>query len=147
MNTNELILAESSCKDILYGKLKDFVLEHGEEMCDYFRDEYGMDEEENEDVTITNVIDLASHGCYFALPLKFQTEGEDPDNDFLFDAFWSLYTVKDNTTGKIELKYYRFYNYGITFDDDSSEPDHDDAYSLSMVELAYIYDAVVDMYK
>lgn len=129
---------EQHCIDLLVASLQNFVLEHGEEMCDYYRDEHGIDEE-----NVVKVLDLACEGCHFAVPIKYRAEDED---DYEHHAFWTLYVVNDENDG-LDLKYYQFYNTGLTFSDEDSEPDHDYARSLSLAELEFIYSHVIDVYK
>jgi hypothetical protein len=138
MNINDLKLMEQHCIDLLVASLQNFVLEHGEEMCDYYRDEHGIDEE-----NVVKVLDLACEGCHFAVPIKYRAEDED---DYEHHAFWTLYVVSDENDG-LDLKYYQFYNTGLTFSDEDSEPDHDYARSLSLAELEFIYSHVIDVYK
>lgn len=131
------------CQSLMVASLQNFVLEYGEEMSDYFRNEYGMDEEGDDNVTITKVVDLASHGCYFSLPLIHETDGG--EDDYEHYAFWSLYTVVDNETNEIDLKYYCFYNAGFSFNHEGSEPDHNYVRNLSLAQLEYIYSAILSM--
>ncbi len=129
---------EQHCIDLLVASLQNFVLEHGEEMCDYYRDEHGIDEE-----NVVKVLDLACEGCHFAVPIKYRAEDED---DYEHHAFWTLYVVSDENDG-LDLKYYQFYNTGLTFSAEDSEPDHDYARRLSLAELEFIYSHVIDVYK
>lgn len=139
MNTNDLKTMRQHCINLLVASLQNFVLEHGEEMCDYFRDEHGIDEE-----NVVKVLDLAAEGCHFSVPLKYRAENN--SEDYEHHAFWSLYVVADDYDG-MDLKYYQFYNYGFDFDQEDSEPDHDYAKNLSLAELEYIYSHVIDVYK
>ena len=139
MNTNDLRFMRQHCIDLLVASLQNFVLEHGEEMCDYYRDEHGIDDE-----NVVKVLDLACEGCYFSVPIKYQTDGN--EDDYEHHAFWTLYVVNDEEDG-MELKYYQFYNSGLSFDDEESEPDHDYAKCLSLAELEYIYSHVLDVYS
>lgn len=127
------------CTKLLISSLMNFVLEHGDDMNDYFMNEHGIDEE-----NVVKVLDLASNGCAFALPMAYNTYGG--SGDYEYNAFWSLYVVNDEHDG-LQLKYYRFYNTGLTFDYDEAEPDHDSADSLSLAQLEYIYRHVIDVFK
>ena len=150
MNVKELVEAREEHRQALLQALFDFVKENGEPFSDYYRDEHGIDEEEDENVTVTHVLDTSQFGCYFPLPLQVNNkeidDAEDIDND-LYDAFelycfWSFYIVKDNETGEEELKYYEFYNSGIKWSDEDSEPDHSPAADLSLAKLDYIFTAI-----
>lgn len=139
MNTNDLKIMRQHCVDLLVASLQNFVLKHGEEMSDYYRDEHGIEEE-----NVVKVLDLACEGCYFSIPIKYKTDGD--EDDYQHHAFWTLYVVNDEECG-LTLKYYQLSNYGLSYDDESSEPDHDYASSLSLAELEYIYSHVMDVYS
>ena len=139
MNTNDLELMRRHCIDLLVASLQNFVLEYGEEISDYYRDEHGIDDD-----NVVKVLDLACEGCYFSLPIKYQTDGN--EEDYEHHAFWTLYVVNDEEDG-MDLKYYQFYNSGLSFDDEESEPDHDYARCLSLAELEFIYSHVMDVYQ
>ena len=55
----------------------------------------------------------------------------------VYSAYQCLYIVVDEN-GVEQLKYYRFTNGGVKFDDDQSEPDHDYVSKLSLLDLNYI---------
>ena len=73
------------------------------------------------------------------LSTSFDTACHFPDKDkesrinWLTVAYWGLYVV--DRGGKLYLKYYLFYNEGMEYDSDISEPDHDYASNLSLQEL------------
>ena len=136
MNTNDLITIEQNCRDLLIQCLMNFVLEHGEDMANYFRDEHGIDEE-----NVVKVLDLACNGCYFSTPIKYRAENED---DYEHHAFWTLYVVGDEDG--MDLKYYQFSNAGFEYDHVNSEPDHDYAVQLSLSELELIYSHIISIY-
>ena len=138
MNTNDLKLMRQHCIDLLVASLMNFVLEHGEEMSDYFRDEHGINDD-----NVVKVLDLASEGCHFSVPIKYRAESEE---DYEHHAFWTLYVVNSDYDG-MDLKYYQFYNSGLDFDNEESEPDHDYARCLSLSELEFIYSYVIDNYQ
>ena len=140
MNTNDLKFMRQHCIDLLVASLMNFVLSHGEEISDYYRDEHGIEDEDGE---VIKVLDLACEGCHFAVPIKYRAENED---DYQHHAFWTLYVVDEENDG-LTLKYYQFSNPGLTYDDDESVPDHDYASSLSLAELEFIYSHVMDVYQ
>ncbi len=133
MNKVDLKNGLDYCRNYMIAQLTQYVLEHGDDMCDYYRDEHGIDDE------VIKLIDLADCGCYFSLPKKFQAENN--EDDYMYYAFWTLYAVKESD-GQINLKYYCFYNNGFEFDDELSDPDHDYAENLSLAILEYIYSAI-----
>lgn len=150
MNIEQLTVSREVHRQALLQALFDFVKANGEPFSDYYRNEHGINDEEDEDVTVTHVLDTSEFGCYFPLPLQVNNDdidkAEDIDND-LYDAFelycfWSFYIVKDNKTGSEELKYYEFYNSGIKWSDEDSEPDHSSACDLSLAKLDYIITAI-----
>ena len=134
MNKEDLRNGLDYCRNYMISQLTQYVLEHGEDMCDHYRNEHGLDENE-----VLKLIDLADCGCYFSLPQKFQAEND--EDDYEHYAFWTLYVVKEDDD-EIRLKYYCFYNNGFDFDEVLSEPDHDYAEDLSLAKLEYIYSAV-----
>ena len=137
MNKVDLRNGLDYCRNYMISQLTQYVLEHGEEMCDYYRNEHGIDDDE-----VLKLIDLADCGCYFSLPQKFQAENN--EDDYEHSAFWTLYVIRESD-GEINLMYYRFYNYGFDFDNELSEPDHDYAASLPISALEYIYEAVLSI--
>ena len=150
-NTFAIIMSESisalervweEARNILIEAITKVVMEHGEdfhEHYDYYRDDFGIDEEETEENTkVLKIIDIYNHGgCCF--PQAFIQHVIFPDKDkesrinWLSIAFWGLYVVEEN--GKLLLKYYLFYNEGMEYDSDISDPDHNYASNLSLHEL------------
>lgn len=109
MNKVDLRNGLDYCRNYMISQLTQYVLEHGEEMCDYYRNEHGIDDDE-----VLKLINLADCGCYFSLPQKFQAEND--EDDYEHYAFWTLYVVKEDDD-EIRLKYYCFYNNGFDFDE------------------------------
>lgn len=154
MKTNDLIDVARSCQKQLLGALAEYVREHGEEMSDYFYDEFGMNEEDEEGVKIVRVLDLSRIGCFFARQITvnderlrdiYRNSGDSEifnkiEVSFVFSAFWALYIV--NEGGEERLKYYAFHNNGVCYQEDC-EPDHDYAIHLSISELHHIYWAII----
>ena len=136
-----------ACKDQMLDTLMTLVRENGDDYNDYYRDEHGIDEDEG--YTIVKVLDIASFGCHMALPNSFRDgiEGDtDPTIDELDDAFgyhayWSLYIERDET-GYDTLMLYQFYNSGVCWNSEESEPDHSPASELSLAELDYLTQAI-----
>ena len=149
MDIKDLILASSNAKEMVINALMEFVKDNGEEMNEYFYNELGMDEEDEDGVKIIKVLDISNPGCYFAtqdetnddrLPDHTDYSEEDVNAVFTHYAIWSLYVVREED-GTERLKYYQFYNDGIVYED-SSEPDHDYVSNLSLAELCYIVGSV-----
>lgn len=155
MKTNDLIYTSKLCHGQLLNALSQYVRENGEEMSKYFYDEFGMDEEDEEGVKIVRVLDLSRIGCFFSRQSRINDEGlrdiyrnsagsvifDKIEISFVFSAFWALYIVEEN--GEQRLKYYRFYNDGVCYQEDC-EPDHDYATHLSVPDLYHIYWAIID---
>jgi hypothetical protein len=83
-------------------------------------------------------IDMINNGgCYIPyMAIYYETipsDGKKTIIDWWACTFWGLYVVEENK--KLYLKYYLLYNEGIKYDSDVSEPDHDYACNLSLLEL------------
>lgn len=154
MDVQGLFNAELAAKKVLIDALKEFVLKNGEEMCSYYYNEFGM-YEEDDGLKIVKVLNLFDNGgCFFAVQdsvcdrdLSFDIHDSSEkiwDNialSFGFSTFWSIYLVRD-AEGYEELKYYRFYNSGVQYDNEGSEPDHDSVEYLTLNMITLIYNAV-----
>ena len=156
MEKADLILTEDKVRIMLVDTLMEYVRDNGKEMSEYFYNELGMDEEDEEGVKIVKVLDVSNPGCYFACQDKVSDERLEDlfsiDRMFmvkrLSDGFhhysiWSLYIVRE-ADGTERLKYYMFHSDGIEYEDDS-EPDHDYVSSLTIADLHYVYEAVIKM--
>ncbi len=155
MDIKDLILVSRNAQEMLVNALTEYVREHGEEMNDYFYDEFGMYEEDEEGVKITHVLNTSEMGCFFARQFKVNDETlkdigrhdegfeifDKLENSFHYATYWAFYIVKDSL-GNETLKYYCFYNDGVCYQDDS-EPDHNNVESLSLDELRYIIEAII----
>lgn len=152
MNTDNLIKAEAIAKDILVSSITEFVREHGEECNEHYVNEFGLDEDSNGEGHVLRVFNFYDNGgCFFFEPNKLNMDDlkDMDDNNYYeklcenvdYSAYQCLYIVVDKEAVE-HLKYYRFTNGGVTFDDDLSEPDHDDASSLSLLDLHYLMEAI-----
>lgn len=147
MKSEQLHQVREACKVQLLNTLMTLVRENGDEYNDYYRDEHGI--EEDEGYTIVKVLDIASFGCAFALPLKWVDgiEGDidptaaDLSDEFGHHAFWSLYIERDET-GYEMLMLYQFFNSGVNWQGDMAEPDHQPASEMSLAELDYLTEAI-----
>jgi len=156
MDIKDLIMVARNCQEQLIKVLTEYVREHGEEMSDYFYDEFGMEEEDEEGVKITHVLNTSEMGCFFARQFKVNDEtlkdiGRHDEGFEIFDkleksfhyaTYWAFYIVKD-ADGNENLKYYCFYNDGVCYQEDS-DPDHDYVERLSLDELHYIIAAIIE---
>ncbi len=138
METKDLEFIRQLSINMLVSSLTNFVFEHGEDMCDYYREEHGIDDED-----VVSVLDLTCKGgLAFHLPWPYEEE------DYCyFSSFWSLYIIRTESYSGFELKYYRFINDGMEFDEEESQPDHGYAIDLSLAELEYIYTFLMEAYK
>ncbi len=147
MKSEQLHQVREACKEQLLDTLMTLVRENGDDYNDYYRDEHGI--EEDEGYTIVKVLDIASFGCAFALPLKWVDgiEGDidptvaDLSDEFGHHAFWSLYIERDET-GYETLMLYQFFNGGVNWQGDMAEPDHQPASEMSLAELDYLTQAI-----
>ena len=147
MKSEQLKQVREACKERLLDTLMTLVRENGVDYNDYFRDEHGI--EADEGYTIGKCFDIACFGCHLALPNKFcdgltadvhplQSELED---EFGYHAYWSLYIERDKT-GYETLMLYQFYNAGVYWQCEDSEPDHSPASEISLAELDYLTQAI-----
>lgn len=143
MDKKGLILVSRNAHEMLVNALTEYVRENGEEMSDYFYDEHGIDEEDEEGVKVVKVLDVSESGCHFACQHSVNREDSCVDDRFYHYAIWSLYIVRE-ADGTERLKYYMFHSDGIEYEEDS-EPDHDYVSSLTIADLHYVYEAVIKM--
>lgn len=140
----------------LVSSLTDYVRKYGENFRDrddngynFFRETFGFTDE---DEVITKVLDFYSNGgCYFFEPASINDDtfdglNEENFNDKLYKgvthtAYQCLYIVVD-ANGMEQLKYFRFVNGGISFDEDQAEPEHGYASELSLTDLDNIITAI-----
>lgn len=155
MEIKDLIMVARNCQEQLINALTEYVREHGEEMSDYFYNEFGMYEEDEEGVKITHVLDTSDIGCSFARQFNVNDDNlkdidrrdegfeifDKLEESFHYATYLAFYIVKD-ADGNEDLKYYCFYNDGVCYQEDS-EPDHNSVESLSLDELRYIYEAII----
>ena len=141
MDKKGLNLVSRNAHEMLINALTEYVRENGEDMCEYFYNEHGIDEEDEEGVKVVKVLDVSESGCHFACQHSVNREDSCVDDRFYHYAIWSLYIVRD-AYGKASLKYYMFYSNGMTYRNDS-EPNHDYVDTLSLADLHYIIEAVI----
>ena len=156
MNEFYLDNVRESCRLQLLFALEKFVRDNGREMSDYYRNEHGIDEDYY-GYDVVKILDTAEFGCCFPLPLMVNDDAlsngdENPtlkgvDDSFNYYAYWSFYIAKDRDTGIERLMYYKFWNSGLMWSDEGSEPDHDYADDLSLAQLDYIYTAIIYGFK
>lgn len=115
--------------------MMNYVLEVGEDFSDYHRDEFGIDEEDDEDVKVLKVLDIFNNGgCYFPVTDSCQV---DENSGWYSYAFHCLYVVEQD--GERFLKYYMLWNGGKEYDSDVSEPDHDCVITLPLQVLGKLF--------
>ena len=139
VNISEIEKMEQDLKVILIHKLKEYVKENGEDITQYERNVFGLDEEK--EVGLTKVLDLWKDGCWFTTGSKILSEinintsiselKEQLEVSFTHWAFQCLYVVIDENHVE-QLKYYTFYNNGVDFSEGLAEPDHDYVYTLPL---------------
>lgn len=155
MEKKDLILVSKNAQEMLVNALTEYVRDHGEEMSEYYYNEFGMDEEDEDGVKILKVLNTSETGCFFSKQFKTNDESlseivvcdepweviEKLDDSFSFSTYWAFYIVRE-ADGTERLKYYRFYNDGVTYDQDS-DPDHNYADLLGLDDLHYIIEAII----
>lgn len=151
--------AMDRAKDSLIESLTDYVRRNGDEMSDYYYNEFGIYDEDEDGVKIEKILDTSEMGCFFARQYNVNDESligilrhdegfeifDKLENSFHFATYWAFYIVRD-AEGDERLKYYRFYNSGASYMDDS-EPDHDYVDNLRLDDLALICDAIINESK
>lgn len=156
VEVKELTDLRDNLKYILVDKLKEYVKEHGEDIGKYERDEFGLDEDDQDGVTLTKVLNFFDNGgCYFPTARNVLTEfkpwnqqsvedaAEELSDKFMYWAFQCLYIeVDENLTVKENLKYYTFYNDGTYFSDNLSEPEHDYVNNLPLEVICKMIDVI-----
>lgn len=152
MNKQELMNSMEACKASLVERLMEYVRDCGEDVTNHDREQFGLDCDEDENHIITRVLNLYDNGgCYFFQPDKVCDDSlrnmtDDDWSEQLYchavhTAYQCLYIVV-NERGEEQLRYYRFTNGGLTWDDDQSEPDHGSAMMLPLLDLDYLLQAI-----
>lgn len=144
-----LILAETKAKEMLVKELMEYVRNMGEIMNERFYNEFGMVEEDIPGLKIIKVLDTSKTGCFFSHQLTVNDNNlndgseiiDNLEESFEYTTFWAFYIV--NVCGYDKLYYYGFYNNGIRYQD-NSEPIHDYVLNLSLAEIAYIFEAIIN---
>lgn len=147
---NEIIETSVECGNMIEDRLTQIVKAIGEDYSEaicgegkdafnYYREEFGMDEEDEKGVKITKVLNFYDNGgCVFTTSII-------NSNEFTTSAFYALYIVE--TKDEEQLKYYRFYNDDTEYNSDTSEPDHDYVSQLNLSELMYLMQAILDNFS
>lgn len=147
-----MMQAMESAKFDIVQKLLQYVRDNGTDVTNYDRQIFGLDVDEDDDHIITQVLNLyGNNGCYFFEPDRVNEDGlndmtDENWSDLLYEhivhtAYQCLYIVVD-ANGDERLRYYRFTNGGLTFDDDQADPDHGDCYTLNLIDLHYLLQAI-----
>lgn len=157
MEIKDLIMTARQAQEMMVGALMEYVREHGDDMNDYYYNELGINEEDEEGVKVVKVLDVSDPGCAFAIQEQVNDDSmrmywEDGSYSeaawccFHHHAFWAFYIVRE-ADGEETLKYYQFHNQGLVYDDTESEPDHDNVEYLSLAQLRYIFEAIIGDYE
>lgn len=155
MNVKLLKTANELAKETLIKAITDYVMENGENMSDYYYNEFGMEEEDEDGVKIVKVLDTSDPGCTFARQFKTNDDSLDDLSDsdecdeiidkledsFHYATYWAFYIVR-NADGSEDLKYYCFYNNGVCYSEDS-DPDHGYVCNLTLEDLSCIVDNLI----
>jgi hypothetical protein len=152
INLQELLQTETNCRLALVKTMLQFVNEHGDDVTDYEINEFGLDEGREGEGAITKVWNFFDNGgCWFNEDDGINSEKLESINDknwydklyegVTHTAYQCLYIVVDKD-GVEHLKYYRFYNGGVVFDEDQAEPDHGYVSKLPLLDLSYIIEAI-----
>lgn len=140
--------------DILISALTEYVRQNGQ---DYHKDGAYIDSdgeerntwEDNMDIfadegeRITKILDFYNWvGCQITTQQVCNPDKEDSLNDaFTTQAVYALYIVEHN--GEERLWYYSFYNPGVEYRDEESEPEHAPVDSLGVDELVLMAATII----
>ena len=132
MKKEELKDFKYLCQQMLVSKMLEYVREHGEDVTDYERNEFGL--EDGEDYQVTKVLNFFDNGgCVFTL---------NQGSYFVTHAVLCLYI--EEFQGKEYLMSYSLYNEGTEYDSDKSEPDHDSLLNDSFEYVTMIANAILE---
>ncbi len=151
--------ARDRAKDSLIESLTDYVRRNGDEMSDYYYNEFGINDEDEDGIKVIKVLDTSEVGCFFARQflvgdetLRDINRNDDGyeifdklENSFYYATYWAFYIVTDSN-GNECLKFYCFYNDGVCYQEDS-DPLHERVDKLSLDEIAFICDAIINESK
>ena len=127
--------AREISKQAIYEFLMKYVLLHGEDVTEYDLNEFGLCEEEEYGVKVLKVLNMFDNGgCCFSYALHHSLD------IYMYMAFHCLYVIEDEDGQS--LKYYALINDGHAFDEEDSEPDHSDVYTLPLSCLDQFLDFV-----
>ena len=147
----ELNNAIKTAKNTLVNAMINIVMEYGDDFhdsYDYYRNDFGIDEEETEENTkVLKIIDIFNNGgCCFPYGYMYNvtipSKGKKTKIYWYTSAFWGLYVVEEYK--KLYLKYYRFENEGMKYNSYESEPDHYYAINLTLQELEKLMKYLLD---
>ncbi len=152
VKAKELEGFKNTLNNLMTYRLLQHVKENGEDITDYERNEFGLDEDEQDGVTLTKVLNFYDNdGCYFPVARKILPDvstdentkiADELDNTFEHYAFLCLYIEIDENISPMEnLKYYCLYNNGVGFKY-SSEPDHGYVNNLPLEIVCKIVDVI-----
>ena len=155
MNKEKLMELRERAEMDLVLSLKEFVRSHGVDCTDYERNVFGLDIDEEDGSRVTKVLNFYDNeGCYFFEPDKVNDDGLKGMNDenyydrlyenVVYTAYQCLFIVVDKD-GNETLKYYRFTNGGVMFDDVQAEPDHGNCMRLTLHDLHYILETIEEL--
>lgn len=122
---------DDACKSVVTA-LARYTAQHGEKFTDYHMNAFGIETEEDE--RVLNVVNFYDNeGCQYC-----RYVGRKICETTVIQA---LYLVA-SSQGHLELKYCGFFNDGLEYDEDDSEPIHDSVSKLCIEELREIIKAI-----
>lgn len=127
MKTTEIKAMQQTCKELLIGKMLDYVRQHGEPVTVCHRHIFGLDDSDGKTLRVLDFYN--DGGCVFTLNRGGCWETY---------AVQCLYTVEHE--GEEYLMSYCLYNEGMEYDEDMSDSDHE---SMFNEPLAYV-NAIAD---
>lgn len=153
MDIQSLIQTKETCRKLLAAALTDFVSDNGQDIEQHEKDDFCLGEFDDEK-NITKIVNFyEKNGCSFFEPdgrNSTALEGMDENNyyDKLYGGvthttYTCLYIVVDEK-GREWLKYHRFVNGGINFDEEQAEEEHGYVVNLPLLDIKYLFQAIWD---
>lgn len=148
MDIQSLSQTKETCRRLLAQAITDFVSDNGNDIEEYEKDAFGLGETSDEKCIRKIVNFYEKGGCSFFEPsgaLPSILYGMDGENyyDKLYTGvthtnYTCLYIVVDEK-GMERLKYHRFVNGGINYDEDQAEEEHGYVVDLPLLDIYYLF--------
>lgn len=143
-----LINSQNAAKRNIVRQMLEYVQEKGEPLNQIHCEVFGLTDDEQHGYEITKVLSFYDQeGCSFSECNKINTaipamKSGRVDEDCIYEqmthtSYQCLYVLRSQD-GIEQLKYYRFINGGIAFDEDQAEAEFGLVSGLSLLDIHYI---------